>query len=273
MKILLPILVLFIILGCKKKSFVINNINNNKIDVLGHAGMGFSSLYPINTAESILRCFAEDADGTEIDIQLTKDNVLVAFHNRDLDGNTNMTGQIRDYTWNELKEARYMSTPQLNYKIVKIRDLFDGIANIDDYTFTLDVKVFVREGFYFDYIDDYTNAIADLYADYPIDNNIFIESQDTHFLNELFTKDPQIGLYIYPQSFEEGFNTAIDLGLRGMSIDNDLISADQISLAHSQGIYVTIWGVKNSSQNLDAVNKNPDMIQTDDIDDLVKLLK
>lgn len=264
---------MFFLIGCTPKKIVITNLNNDEIEVMGHAGMGFSSLYPINTAESILRCLNEDADGTEIDIQLTADNVLVAFHNADLDGNTNLTGQIRDHTWNELKEARYTSTPQLNYKIVKLRDLFDGIGSIDEYTFTLDIKIFVREGFYFDYIDDFTNAVADLYSDFQIDDNVFIESQDEYFLNELYSKDTQIGLYIYPQSFNAGLDVALDLGLRGISIDNDLITKEEVDFAHSFGIYVTIWGVKNSNQNLDAVYKSPDMIQTDDIDDLVKLLK
>lgn len=273
MKALIPILLVSFLIGCKKKDIVINNLNNNEIEVMGHAGMGFSSLYPINTAESIVRCLNENADGTEIDIQLTKDNVLVAFHNADLDGNTNSTGQIRDYTWNELKEVYYTSTPQLNYNIVKVRDLFDGIGAIEDYTFTLDVKIFVKEGFYFDYVDDYTDALASLYEDYQIDNTIFVESQDDYFLNELYSKDTQIGLYIYPQSFEEGYLTAIDLGLRGISIDNDLISSEQVQTCHDYGIFVTLWGVSNSKQNLDAVNKNPDMIQTDDIADLVKLLK
>lgn len=273
MKVLIPILLISIIIGCKKKNVVINNLNNNKIEIMGHAGMGFSSLYPINTAESILRCLNEDADGTEIDVQLTKDNVLVAFHNSTLDENTNFSGKIRDYTWNELKEACYTSTPQLNYKILKIRDLFDGIGDLENYTFTLDVKIYPIDGNYFVYVDDFTDALASLYSDYQIDNNIFVESQDDNFLNELYAKDTQIGLYIYPQSFEEGFNTAIDLGLRGISIDNDLITKEQVDLAHTYEIFVTIWGVSNSSGNLDAANKSPDMIQTDDIDDLVKLLR
>ncbi|NRA11936.1 MAG: hypothetical protein HRT57_08275, partial [Crocinitomicaceae bacterium] len=118
MKAFLIISIIIIALGCTPETYEITNLNNNEIEVMGHAGMGFSDLYPINTAESIMRCINEGADGTELDIQLTADNILVGFHNSDLEGNTNFTGKIRDYTWNELKEARYTSTPQLNYKIL-----------------------------------------------------------------------------------------------------------------------------------------------------------
>lgn len=273
MKLLTLIALVVLVVGCKPEKIEVINLNNNEIEVMGHAGMGISSLYPINTAESILRCINEGADGSEMDVQLTEDNVLVAFHNSDLDENTNFTGQIRDYTWNELKEARYTSTPQLNYKIVKVRDLFDGIGNIEDYTFTLDIKIYVREGFYFEYIDDFTDAIDDLFSDYQIYDNVFVESQDELFLFDMEFKNSQIGMYIYPATFEEGYNTAVNLGLKGISIDNDKISKEQVELAHSMGFFVTLWGVKSSGDNLDAANKSPDMIQTDNIDYLVKLLK
>jgi glycerophosphoryl diester phosphodiesterase len=273
MKTLSFIALVLIFISCKQKKIEINNLNNNEIEVMGHAGMGITSLYPINTAESIVRCLSEGADGTEMDIQLTKDNVLVAFHNADLDGNTNFTGQIRDYTWAELQLARYTSTPQLNYKIVNLRELFDGIGRIEDYTFTLDIKLFVRDGFYFDYIDDFTDALAQLYVDYSIHENVFIEAQDGFFLSEMASKDPQIGMYIYPATYEEALFKATELGLKGISIDNDKITLEQVKDAHSMGFFVTLWGVKTKQQNLDAVNKNPDMIQTDNIEYLVKLLK
>jgi glycerophosphoryl diester phosphodiesterase len=79
-------------------------------------------------------------------------------------------------------------------------------------------------------------------------------------------------MYIYPQTFEDGYDIALDLGLRGISINNDIITKEQIELAHSQGIFVTLWGVRIKSGNIDAVAKNPDMIQTDNVDHLVKYL-
>ena len=273
MKVLLAISILVIAIGCTPEDYDINNLNNNEIEVMGHGGMGFTDLYPINTAESIMRCINEGADGTEIDIQLTADNVLVGFHNSDMDGNTNFSGRIRDYTWNELKEARYTSTPQLNYKIMRLRDLFDGVGGVDNYTFTLDIKLYYGEEDYNSYIDDFTDAIEDLYQDYSIDNTVFVESQDEYFLSEMAAKDSQIEQYIYPQNFQDGFSIALNLGLRGISIDNDKVSYEQIEFAHATGFYVTVWGVKSKKENKEAIRKSPDMIQTDKISYLVKQLK
>ena len=48
--------------------------------------MGITSQFPINTFESINSALALGADGSEVDIQMTKDSVLVLFHNRKLVG-------------------------------------------------------------------------------------------------------------------------------------------------------------------------------------------
>lgn len=240
---------------------------------MGHGGMGISDLFPINTTESLMRCINEGADGSEIDIQLTADNVLVGFHNSDLNGNTNFTGRIRDYTWNELKEARYTSTPQLNYKILKLRDFFDGVDGVANYTFTLDIKIYPADNEYLTYIDNYTDALENLYDDYSIDHTVFIEAQDEFFLTEMAAKDSQIRQYIYPANFQEGFLTALNLGLHGISIDTDKVTPEQIKFAHATGIFVTVWGVASKKENRDAIRKNPDMIQTDKVAYLVKQLK
>ena len=41
---------------------------------MGHGGMGTHSLYPNNSLESLLKCVASGADGTDIDVQITKDS-------------------------------------------------------------------------------------------------------------------------------------------------------------------------------------------------------
>ena len=91
----------FSLFACKKKSFQINNLNGGQIEILGHGGSGYADLYPIDTKESVFNCLNLGADGSEMDVQLTKDNVLVLFHDEDLSLNTNMTGLIRQYTFEE----------------------------------------------------------------------------------------------------------------------------------------------------------------------------
>ena len=98
-------ILLFVVSSCQKEDFEIINLNNNKITVLGHGGMGIGETYPMNSFESILNCLNLGADGTEIDVQMTKDGVLVAFHDESLEHSTNISGRIFNKTWDEIKAA------------------------------------------------------------------------------------------------------------------------------------------------------------------------
>lgn len=80
-----------ILFSCKKNELTIDNLDG-KIYALGHGGMGVGKTYPMNTFESIQKCFSHGADGTEIDVQLTKDSVLIAFRGKDLSDYTQLTG-------------------------------------------------------------------------------------------------------------------------------------------------------------------------------------
>ena len=44
-------------------------------------------------------------DGVELDVQLTSDSVLVAYHTEDLRELTNCTGKINAHTWEELRSC------------------------------------------------------------------------------------------------------------------------------------------------------------------------
>ena len=109
-----------LLFSCGKKDFDINNLNNNKIAVIGHGGMGISHSYPMNSQESILKCLNLGADGTEIDVQMTKDGVLIAFHDSLLNHSTNLSGTVHSKTWAEIEGAIYSHPNYSKYNVVKL---------------------------------------------------------------------------------------------------------------------------------------------------------
>ena len=259
--------------GCKKESFTIENLNNNEIYVLGHGGMGISNLYPINSLESIANCIALNADGSEIDIQLTKDSVLVAFHDSELSASTDMSGIIHSMTWEELKNTEYTNVPYAGYSIVQLDQIFSSIENYQERIFTFDVKLYPETSDLNTYYEIYSDAIISFFDAYGLENNVYIESQSPDFLNLVQSKRPNYRLYYYPQTFEDGLTVALNNGFQGISISDDVINIDDVARAHKHGIFVTIWGVNTKDENRGAIRKNPDMIQTDKVDFLVELLK
>lgn len=60
--------------------------------------------YLENTIDSMQAAFDYGADSVEFDIQLTKDGQLACFHDYTLEYRTNGTGEIADYTMEELRQ-------------------------------------------------------------------------------------------------------------------------------------------------------------------------
>lgn len=261
------------IISCKKKEFNIVNLNGNKITALGHAGMGIGNTYPMNSYESILKCLNLGMDGTEFDVQMTKDSVLVAYHDQELSGNTNLKGFVNSLNWNELKNTHYTQTPYLNYSIISLEQLFSNIESLQEYKFTFDCKLHTNNNNISQFYASYINAVINIIQKYQIENNVYIESQSIDFLKIFKIKKPNYKLFIYPSSFESGLDIALSLDLFGITISTRDITKEQIKIAHNNNLLVAIWNTHSESDNIEAINKNPDFIQTDKVKNLIKLLK
>jgi glycerophosphoryl diester phosphodiesterase len=263
----------FLLLACNKPEVNINNLNNNQISVFGHGGMGVGHTYPMNSFESIANCLNLGANGSEIDIQLTKDSVLVLFHSYDLSQETNLYGLINEYNWEEIKDGFYQNSPYLNYKIITLDQLFSGLPDLYQFTFTFDCKLYHKGSDDAVFHDQYISALITFIEKYQLHENVFIESQSIGFLQKLKDANPYLKLFIYPSSFDEGLRIAKSMNLKGITISTRAVTKDQIALAHKEGIMVAVWNTHSAKDNLEAIEKNPDFIQTDNLRHLIKVLK
>jgi glycerophosphoryl diester phosphodiesterase len=75
---------------------------NKKLYVCAHRG--YSSKYPENTLPAFEEAIKVGVDMLEFDLRLSKDNVLMAMHDKTLDRTTNGSGPFADYTYDELRK-------------------------------------------------------------------------------------------------------------------------------------------------------------------------
>ncbi|WP_026820899.1 glycerophosphodiester phosphodiesterase [Arthrobacter castelli] len=68
------------------------------------AHRGASGRYAEHTRAAYLQALAEATDGVECDIHLSRDRQLVLIHDHTLDRTSNATGQVADYTLDELRQ-------------------------------------------------------------------------------------------------------------------------------------------------------------------------
>ena len=238
---------------------------------MGHAGMGTDYSYPMNSREAILYCLNLGMDGSEFDVQLTNDSVLVAFHDKNLSPNTTLSGVINSLNWSEIQKGRYVQIPYSNYSITSLEDLFSNIPNIHQYTYTFDCKL-VTEKDKLQFKASFMNAVINIIEKYQLENHVCIESQDEGFLHWFKTKK-NYRFFLYPENFEDGMYYASNWGLCGLSMSTHNITKDQIKYAHDRNLMIAVWDVHTQAENIDAIKKNPDFIQSDEVKHLKKLLK
>lgn len=70
------------------------------------AHRGASAYAPENTLEAFELAVRQQADGIELDVQLTKDGKLAVIHDETIDRTCNGTGYVKDFTMEELKRFR-----------------------------------------------------------------------------------------------------------------------------------------------------------------------
>lgn len=249
----------------------IRNLNEDRISPFGHAGMGISSQFPFNSFESISNALNIGAEGVEFDIQMTKDSVLVLFHDRTLQEQTDLEGVIYDKNWDDLKEATYKNPIFAEYKIVSLDQLFGNLRNVKNYQFLLDFKLYQPDNSD-NYVATYINAIIKTVEKYQLENNVLPSFFQQKYLEKLKSIRPNYKLVIN-NSFENGVLIADDLDAYGIILNNEVTTKSQIEQAHDEGIRIYLFGTYSKSDNLDAIEKHPDFILTDKVKHLVKVLK
>jgi len=266
------ILILFLLTGfsCQDYDFNISNLNNNEISVLGHGGMGIGHVYPMNTYESIMNCLNLGADGTEIDVQITKDSVLVAYHDKLLQHSTDKSGKIYQHNWKEIKDANYKNPPYVNYKIRSLNEIFSNIPDLHNYLYFIDYKNYNPDtSSIFDNI--FIKSLEEIIVKHQLQNNIYVGLKDIKLIASLREQKPNLNIFIYA-GFENANIIAKKYNLQGITIDVDEISADQVKKAHANEIMIAVYNAHSKESNIEAVEKNVDFIQSGKIKHLLKIL-
>lgn len=267
--ILFLILILGLLCGCKKDSaiFQVHNLNNNHVSAFGHGGMGELNLLPEDSKESILKVFDVNGEGTDIDIQMSSDSVLIAYHSINLSDATTGSGLVIDNDAGYISSQHFKGVDKKRVRIVE--DILNQVP--DNKIISFDLKVVMGSMSPVVYYPKYFRAIQ-----YMIDNyhpNSIIECGDTILIKYIRSLRPDYRVFYYPDhdNFDLGYTFSIANGCYGITISNNHVSASQVNQAHAANLWMLLYETKNHKQNLEAYMKSADIIETDHLRDLVDI--
>jgi len=121
-------------------SFVIDNIKERtKTEILVCAHRAYHKFAPENSIASIEEAIEANIDIVEIDVNTTKDGVLILMHDSSIDRTTNGTGYVSHYTHAELKKLYLKINDSITtHKIPTLNEVI-AIAK-DKVILNLDIK-------------------------------------------------------------------------------------------------------------------------------------
>ncbi len=259
------LLIIISLTSCKKAPEEINNLQNGKIYIIGHGGMGIYSLYHINSYQSATKCLEnEKADGIELDIQLSADNKLIAFHDSLLENSTKSSGMVRAHTSEKLLGVKYKGIYTTANTLALVDNLFEN-NRYNNKIFIMDCKLYPLPEENSDrYINDFADAINRFSVKFPT-SNIIVESHVANFLIKIKELNPGIKVYLNEDNIDTAIKKAIEYQFDGVTCNLSQTTAKHINIAHTSFIKVSLWNIKSRNQSVKAAELNPEIIQTDRI--------
>jgi len=158
------------------------------------AHRGASGYAPENTKASILEGLKRGCDGFEVDVQLTKDNKVIVFHDWSLERISDGNGFLKDQTLDKLKTldiGSWFSKEFCGEKIMTLEELLDIIPEEK----LLNIEIKVRHG-EINHIEKTVVEILERHS--RINSNLIISSFDHRIIKRIKKIKPeiQVGLLI-----------------------------------------------------------------------------
>lgn len=257
--------ILISLISCKK------DYSHLETKVLGHAGESIhdnKSDYPPNTLESIKRAFELGADGVEVDVQMTNDLVLVAWHDPTLDENSSGSGCVSNINYSQVSSVEVYNS---EYKINLLSDVVDYVLN-QNKEIMLDVKHYnLCSDSFIDYaqFDQQINQLLSVYSNEQ-KKLITINSTSESLLQSL--SDTIVNRSLESDDPTSAIQTAIEYNFDMLTIKLDKLDQTHRDQMSQNNIELSIFNVKSRGDIKKALQYAPDFVISDNIPCTTKAL-
>lgn len=221
--------------------------------IIGHRGA--AGIEPENTLKAIKRGIEIGVDAVEFDVRMTKDGILILFHDERLERLTNAKGFVRDIDLPSLKKLRVKGEP-----IPTLDEALKFLKNTDK-NFLVELKE----------VDTIDKVIDTINSHGLRDKAILIS-----FYHQILPRAKEVGFKIgtifvcRPFKIEDMYKSFIpDYILPRI----DMIDLELVEEAHKLGIEVIAW-VVNTLEDMSKMKQlKVDWIATDYPDKIIKSFK
>lgn len=225
------------------------------------AHRGASRDCPENTMSAFKKAYELGADGIELDVQLSKDNVPVIIHDPTLNRTTNGKGKVRNKTVSELKFLDAGSWFSSAYQSERIPTLDEFLkwAKPKDLIVNIELKIDKEDRLLIE-------KVHEVITFHRMDNRVIISSFSREALLKIKKINPvyKIG-FIYKRSWKsEPWLTAIEMQLDAVHPHYKNVTRKYMKSMHKHNIKVRPYTINHEKVMKKLMRWNVDSIITDD---------
>jgi len=256
-----------------------------KIEIQGHRGARGN--YPENSLPGFKYALDNNIDVLELDLQLTKDNEVIIYHDKTINPNICVSSglgsgfggnqSIKNLTLQEIKAYDCGSKqnpdfpdqiPVPNTHIPTFKELLDMIYTNYYYKnikFNVEIKT-EKELDTDQEVKQFVDEVVTIIHNYGLTNSMTIQSFDSRALKYVKQIDPYIKTSYLIEEVNIDDNVvfiAKDLGVQIISPDYSLLNKDNVLLLHKNGFEVFPWTVNDISDFKRMIEYDVDGVITD----------
>jgi glycerophosphoryl diester phosphodiesterase len=258
--------------------YIVNKHKKIKVQIQGHRGARGD--LPENTLAAFKYVIENNIDFLELDLQITKDNEIIIYHNKSINTEicSGVSRPIKTLTLKEIKEYDCGSKKNIKFpnqqlvpgeRIPTFIELINLIQTEYKYK-KIKMNIEIKTETSLDADDEvynFSKKLIDILHKYNITDDIIIQSFDTRALKYVKEIDPSITTsYLIEDklpNIDSLINTSKQLGVKIISPDYKLIDKQIVKKLQENGFEVLPWTINDLNTFKKNIDYGVDGIITD----------
>ncbi len=233
-------------------------------NILIAAHRGDERAAPENTMAAIDSAVRNGADLIEIDLQMTKDGVIVLHHDSSLIRTAGISESVSNLTYDEMRNLDVGSHFHDNFRSERIPSLEEVFLMAEkDEKYLLDVKTNGDE-------DELVREILNLVTAYEMEEKVLIQSLNYTFLKKMREKNDSMKL---GQIMYAAFGKLKDLDVDFYTVKKDMLTKQLISRARKAEKGIFVWVIDKEDELKNIMTFDIDGVITSNLEMTYQLLR
>ena len=255
-------------------------------NILVHGHRGARARRPENTIPAFRYAIEQGADVLELDLAVTRDNVLVVSHDPLINPSICTGGQtgvpihtltaadLQQYDCGSLPNPRFNTQVAIPGTRIPTFDEVLDLAPLGSFEFNVETKIFADRPELAPGPEEFTGLVLAAIRRHHLESRVILQSFDFRTLHAMRKMAPEIRLSALYEGKDRSFvEIAREAGATIISPEYHLATPEQVAACHAAGLQVVPWTANTPTEWDNLIAARVDAIITDDPGTLLAYLR